>query len=513
MKPCFGYVRVSTVKQGDGVSLEAQRDAILRYASRNSIEIISWFEEKETAAKAGRPVFSAMLKKLRANAAAGVVLHKVDRGARNLADWAKFAELADAGIDVHFATETLDFRSRGGRLTADIQAVIAADYIRNLREETLKGLEGRLNQGIYPFKAPLGYQDNGGGKVKTIDPVKGPLVRRMFELYASGEHSLRSLPHTMVRIGLITERDTPYSKCAVEQVLRNPFYTGTIKIRRTGKVYEGKHEPLISQALFDVVQEIKRGRTVKVVTRHRYQFSGLFSCGLCGTAMIAERQKGRVYYRCHTRACETKTVREDFLEVQLQDALARTTFAEDSFADINAASERWYAKAMVADDANTFEMRLKAIEDRLERTTDAYIDRVIDEAMYQNRKERLLREKGLLIQDRDRVRESLTPDDMRAFLELVKNLALHYETAFPDEKRQIIRLATSNRTVSGRNVYVEPADWLVATAEATSGLCCAQSRTTSRTPPDESCIEKLASIAKANHEVLATLAKSREIGR
>ena len=70
--------------------------------------------------------------------AEGVVLHKVDRGARNLADWAKFAELADAGIDVHFATEALDFRSRGGRLTADIQAVIASDFIRNLRKRHSK---------------------------------------------------------------------------------------------------------------------------------------------------------------------------------------------------------------------------------------------------------------------------------------------------------------------------------------------------------------------------------------
>ncbi|MBL0001831.1 MAG: recombinase family protein [Sphingomonadales bacterium] len=53
MKRCFGYVRVSTVKQGDGVSLEAQREAILAFASRNNIEITQWFEEKETAAKRG----------------------------------------------------------------------------------------------------------------------------------------------------------------------------------------------------------------------------------------------------------------------------------------------------------------------------------------------------------------------------------------------------------------------------------------------------------------------------
>lgn len=61
MKTCFGYVRVSTVKQGDGVSLEAQRDAILAFASRNNLSVGQWFEEKETAAKRGRPIFNKMI--------------------------------------------------------------------------------------------------------------------------------------------------------------------------------------------------------------------------------------------------------------------------------------------------------------------------------------------------------------------------------------------------------------------------------------------------------------------
>ena len=112
MKQCFGYVRVSTQKQGDGVSLEAQRSAIEQFCARNDIAIEQWFEEKQTAAKGGRPVFGAMLRLLKQGKAAGVVMHKIDRSARNFADWAKIGDLADAGIDIHFATEALDFRSR-----------------------------------------------------------------------------------------------------------------------------------------------------------------------------------------------------------------------------------------------------------------------------------------------------------------------------------------------------------------------------------------------------------------
>jgi hypothetical protein len=89
-------VRVSTVKQGEhGVSLQEQRVAIERYAAANSLEITRWFEEQETGAKRGRPIFSQMLRLLKQGCADGVIIHKIDRSARNLKDWADLGELID----------------------------------------------------------------------------------------------------------------------------------------------------------------------------------------------------------------------------------------------------------------------------------------------------------------------------------------------------------------------------------------------------------------------------------
>jgi len=154
MKGYIGYIRVSTVKRGTkGVSLQEQRDAILRFAERNQFPISIWLEEMETAAKHGRPIFNQALKMLRSGQAKGIILHKLDRGARNLRDWAAIGELSDQGIEVHFVTESIDLQSRGGRFSADIQAVVAADYIRNLKEETRKGFYGRLKQGLYPLQS------------------------------------------------------------------------------------------------------------------------------------------------------------------------------------------------------------------------------------------------------------------------------------------------------------------------------------------------------------------------
>jgi len=58
MKRFYGYIRVSTAKQGEGVSLQEQRAAIESYANRYGFSVIEWFEEKETAAKRGRPLFT-----------------------------------------------------------------------------------------------------------------------------------------------------------------------------------------------------------------------------------------------------------------------------------------------------------------------------------------------------------------------------------------------------------------------------------------------------------------------
>ena len=484
MKSCFGYVRVSTAKQGEGVSLEAQREAIERFASLNSITITEWFEEKETAAKSGHPIFNGMLKRLRKGQAAGVVMHKIDRSARNFADWAKIGELADAGIDVHFAAESLDFRSRGGRLSADIQAVIAADYIRNLREETIKGITGRLKQGLYPFGAPIGYLDQGGGKPKTPDPVRAPLIRELFTLYGGGQHSIRSLREEMKRRRLRNKFDKPLSKCGIETVLNNPFYCGLIRIKKTGEVYEGIHKPLIPPTLFERVQDIKSGKCGKKVTRHNHTYRGLFRCQLCQAAMTPERQKGHVYYRCQTRDCVTKCVREDRIEEEVTAVLSRVRLTDDDVAWLTGEIEAWCEKYDTTNERQTIVMQLAKLKDRLERLTDALIDRLIDKEVFNKRNEALLLEQAKL-EDKAAKLEKSAPSTRRiqSFIELVKNLAATYLLGNSAEKREIVEIATSNRTVAGRNVYLEPASWLIAVEEAIAGLVGAPNRPTSRRRP------------------------------
>lgn len=460
-KNCFAYIRVSTVKQGEGVSLEAQKEAIESFAERNDLNIARWFEEKETAAKKGRPLFETMVRDLHRGKAQGLVVHKIDRSARNFADWAKIGELSDSGIDIHFATESLDFRSRGGRLTADIQAVIAADYIRNLREETVKGLNGRLKQGIYPFKAPIGYLDNGGGKLKTIDPKLGPIVRETFELYATGEHSIRSLVREMPRRGLLSSNGKPLTKTGIAKVLGNPFYTGVIEIRRTGKVYSGRHEPLISTSLFKAVQDRKAGRYRKKVTKHKFTYRTVFHCHSCGRSMIPERQKGHAYYRCHVPECPTNAIRETEIEKQIEDHLSALAIDPALVEDFKKRLRQGIMEMGKPAFGNIAHVQLARIDAQIERLSGALGRGVLDDETYQNERKRLLIDQAKIKQGQSQTSRKRTNEQtLERFLELAEDLCQTYIFALPSEKRQIVEMAFSNRTVFDKKLYIEPRKWV-----------------------------------------------------
>ncbi|WP_104017830.1 recombinase family protein [Roseovarius nitratireducens] len=460
MKPCFGYTRVSTLRQGDGASLEAQKDAITGFASQNNLEIVQWFEEKETASRIGRPVFGEMLGALRDGKAEGLVMHKIDRSARNFSDWARLDDVARLGIKVYFAADSLDFDSRGGRLLADIQMALAADYSRNLSLEVKKGIYGRVRHGIYPFRAPIGYLDTGGGNPKSIDPVKGPLVKKLFELYASGEYSITSLTEEMRRRGLTGYGARPAVRRNIETILRNPFYCG--KMRIAGKLYPGIHEPLISAARFRRVQAIKKSRHVKKSTRHRLLFRGLFHCAACHGLLSGERQKAHIYYRCHSRGCAAKTIREDRLEHSLIAILRRIQIAQDDQEKIADGIRRWFDNNGTDEIEKSLRLRIADARARHDRLTDLLVDGAIEQEAFQSRKEsnefelQHLREELAALESQSAKRQ-----DYDRLLEMAMDLVALYESGSRLQKRRLIKNCLEDRWIDNGVVTAHAAKWLI----------------------------------------------------
>jgi site-specific DNA recombinase len=439
MISCFGYLRVSTVRQGEGVSLQEQRSGIEECAQKRGLIISEWFEERETASKAGRPVFNRMIKRLQRGHAEGLVVHKLDRSARNLHDWAIVSALMDVNVVFHIATEPIDFTTRGGRMTADFLAVIAADFSRNQREETRKGLYGRLKQGLYPFKAPLGYFDTGRGQAKAPCPKNAPLVKEMYQLYQSGQHSLRSLHLEMNRRGLRGHYGKPVSLHGIEKILGNTFYYGLITIGRTGETFDGQHEPLVTKRQFAQVQQIKSGRCGPKVTKHNHQFQGVFRCGLCDGPMVPELQKRRVYYRCPKKSCVMTSMREDKIHSAL---LLELAHAELGPADIKQVEERWksgHAHADLEAKRRSLAVRIEAQQSKLARMTDLLIDGSLDKPSFETAKQTATFELAQLRRELDLLPN---PADLRKqreeYIALFSSLVATYKSGTKSERHELL---------------------------------------------------------------------------
>jgi site-specific DNA recombinase len=470
MKRFFAYIRVSDPSQDDekvsgkteqreGASFTEQRSVIARYAEREGLTIVEWFREVETAAKQGRPIFTAMAKRLRKGEAEGFIVHKVDRSSRNYHDWADINDLADAGFDVRFASDNLDLSTRGKRLLADVQQVFATDYIRNLKEEVRKGIDGRLKQGLLPWGAPLGYVNNGRrGKVKTIDPVTGPMVRRAFELYATGAHSLDTLRAELLRMGLRNRQGGRVTKNGVSAMLNNPFYIGLIVHKKGGAVYKGVHEPLIGKQLFDRVQAVLSGKAQKKDKRNLFRYRRMFRCGECGYTLVGERQKGYVYYRCHTKSCPVTGVREEVLEAAVARAYATLRLSDAQRlameAEVTAFLDESEESSKRVQD--TWRLQLAALQTRHDRLVDAFLEGTLDKETFEPRKKRLLMEERELEEKLGRdVDTEQIATRLREILELASTALLSHEMGNDEEKREFLEMLTSNRSVDRENCVVE----------------------------------------------------------
>jgi len=456
VKTYFTYTRVSTTKQGEhGSSLQEQRSAIEAYAQRHGLEIKAWYEETETAAKQGRQTFNRMLADLRRQKVDGIIFHKIDRGARNLKDWANLNDLIDQGVDIHFAHESLDMLTRGGRLAADIQAVVAADYIRNLRDEVRKGIYGRLKQGFYPFAAPIGYLDRGKATPKAVDPIKGPLVAEAFELYATGAYTLDSLRRVMALKGLVNRGGKPLAKSYFALMLQNTFYIGVIRLGTTGESFQGQHMPLVRSSLFERVQRILTGRTSAREQKHRYLYRRLIRCEGCGRLLTGERQKGRVYYRCHAVGCRGVSVGEAEVDTARGSLLALLRFSDEELRDLRDLVQ--VAEADLLDqEAKTRIATLRGLEQcdaRLQRLTDALVDGLLDKAAFDARRLALLMERRGY-EDRLSAPTAGFGTDLLKKFELARAAELSPEILAPDQIRDSLAVVSSNFAVRRKELGV-----------------------------------------------------------
>lgn len=479
VKDAVYYVRVSSAEQEQGFSLDAQVRAAREYATAQGLRLVKEFADVESAKRAGRAQFTAMLTYLKKHKSCqAVIVEKTDRLYRNLKDWVEVDELMQtADLSVHLYKEgtvlTRESRSHE-KFIHGIKVLMAKNFIDNLSEEVRKGMTEKARQGFFPGLAPVGYVNNPATKMLDVDPTRAPLVKHLFELYASGEYSIMDIRKVARDMGLTSHagKNQPLGKSGINRMLNNAIYAGTVVWRE--RSYPGKHQPLISQALFDRVQAILHGRQSGIYQERQFAFTGLLRCGHCGCALTAEIKKGKyIYYRCtgNKGRCPEKYLREERVDEQLAQILAALQLDERVFASLRIALKESHAdeKAHVKQVMTSLQAQETKLTVRLQNLYTDKLDGLLTTETY-------LQLKGKMEAELDQVRGHIAANqraDRRymeegvRLLELAQTAYESYSRRSPAEKRKLLNFVVSNCVLKDGTLtptYRQPFDWLAPAA-------------------------------------------------
>lgn len=320
------YARVSSREQAEeGYSIEAQQKLLRRFAEEKGFEIAAEFVDIESAKSAGREKFQEMLTFLRTHKSVQTILcEKTDRLFRNFHDYVDL-DIDQSGLTLILVKENvvLGKESRSHeKLVHGFKVLLAKNYIDNLKEETTKGLLEKAEQGHFPQHAPVGYRNNKETRLIEQDVLKAPLIRRLFELFATGTFTIDTAREKIHEEGLRSRTGRKLSRSEIHHILSNPIYHGVFRWK--GKRYDGKHIPIVSRELFDVVQGVMKRFNKPRKTKREFPFRGLLTCGKCGCAYTAELQKGRyIYYRCTNGKgkCSSSYIRQEDLDRKCEEII------------------------------------------------------------------------------------------------------------------------------------------------------------------------------------------------
>lgn len=320
------YTRVSTDEQVKGTSLEFQEELCRNYCEQKGIEIVALFREEGETAKDlslhNRKMFLEALEFCRKNKnqiQAFIVL-RVDRFARNTEDhFAIRRILLDYETTLHSVTEPI------GNKPAEkfIETVLAgaAEYDNAIRKQrSSDGMIAKINQGIYPWKPPVGYKPLNSkkrGEKKTMpDPIDEqifPIIQKGLKDYANKRYTQAELPQLLDKWGLKAVRGKKTLPQFVDRMLGRylNFYAGIIVNPWTGEEKEGLHKPMITKEEMHQIRFIRSGKTKPIKkTKYNPEFPlrGTILCASCKTPLTGSTSHGRnskyPYYHCHNHICQ-----------------------------------------------------------------------------------------------------------------------------------------------------------------------------------------------------------------
>ena len=285
MKTAYAYARFSSDNQREE-SITAQLRAIHEYCDTHDIKILQEFKDEAQSARTdNRPHFQEMFAIIKQSPADFVIVHKLDRFARNRYDAALYRhKLSEASMKLISVLEPLN-DSPESIITEGMLEALNEYYSANLSRETKKGFKENILKGIRcGARTPRGYDCVNQHLVKNAD---APLVRKLFDMYASGA-SYRQMSN-----------ETGIKAPTIAAMLKNENYRGAL-VHGENR-FEHAHEAIVDEATWQACQRRMKDTAMNASNKakHEYMLAGLVFCEVCGKRMRAcSSGAGYYYYRC-----------------------------------------------------------------------------------------------------------------------------------------------------------------------------------------------------------------------
>ena len=434
--PVALYLRVSTEDRvKEGYSLEVQREYLESFAKREGLEIFKIYKDDGISGySAERPALKNLLKAAKEKKFDLVLVYKIDRFSRNLKDLLNLVdELSSSGVGFKSATEPFDTTTSTGKLMFQ-QLGSFAEFERNrIAERVFPGMVKGVQRGNWQGAryAPYGYRYNKEKKLLEIDEKETAVVKLIYTMFLC-DKSIRSITEYLTRKGYRNRKGNIFSTKLIGDILKSRIYIGKLvwnrhyydKSQKTKKGYryiknppekviisQGKHQPIISEEDFELVQEKLKARRVERRKKvNDYPLSGLLYCAKCnhkylGISSISNHRTGvkKRWYRCMGPyrsfiRCKNKSVKAQEIETEVAETLevllkndklktnrwTNVTFKNDTNFPVFAESTKTGLEKV--------KNRLKSNLQKQSKLTDAYLENLLSEELYKQKNEGLRQE-------------------------------------------------------------------------------------------------------------------------
>lgn len=393
---CAVYARYSSEGQRDA-SIDDQKRRCRQYIEQHGgtfDESLVFADRAVSGASADRPMFTALssLATSTPPLVDVIVTEDLSRIGRDQADLHHFRRsLEYSRVRLIGIADGIDTSAAHGSLTFSMKSIVSEIYLKDLRDKTLRGLEGRALAGFATGGVPYGYRlrkatssdGKSVGSIIEVEEEQAKVVRRVFRLYLEG-NSLATIARLLTREAVppprvhVKTRRAGWKDSTIRAFLHNASYAGRWKYkarewrkvpgknkRRPAKRREDQvitqdrpHLRIVEEDVWTAVQErlaaVSRayggknkgpGRAMPN-RRSSYMFSSLLYCAVCGSKMVICGGSSASYYRCEGNMkrgiCENAlSVREDVLRESILGELRRRLLREDSLQEARAKMAEW----------------------------------------------------------------------------------------------------------------------------------------------------------------------------